>query len=112
MRPQPQAAREAPAGPLLLFLPTVSWEALPHPCSDSRLAVWPERGLEECGDVVTKAQGIHQGHTLGGSQALFLGHLPWGAASVGYRTGDTVHPEGHKGETLGKGGRPGLIRRS
>lgn len=30
-----------------------------------------------------------------------------GAASVGYRTGDTVHPEGHRGESLGEGGRPG-----
>lgn len=74
----PRQPGRAPAGPLLLSLPRCPQEAPSHPAVTARLAVWLECGLEECGRVVTKVRGTHQGHTLGGPQALFLGHLPRG----------------------------------
>lgn len=65
-----------------------------RPDRDARLAACVECWPTKCGDVVTKVQGIDQRHTLDLQVPSPIPRPPaMGAASGGFRAGDTVHLE-------------------
>lgn len=111
--PSIQGGREC--GPLLPVLPPAVvqlWRPRPAPPGTARLAARVECRPTNCGDVVTKVQGMDRRHTLDLQVPSPSPRPPAvGAASGGFRAGNAVHLErGTQESPWVKGGDWGLIR--